>query len=359
MSASAPETGFRRMSDAMMDELEKDPAFLPSAFWRDINNKNMAMLEADGIDNFKRTLSQNYYNWLITYPFHPQLKHLFRGWLTRPALTPFTARLEDIDNIKTTISNGPIALNWKKKLVYRTFVALVWDAMRREDRAGLWRSLSEPEIGNPIRLRQGGRLISQDLANSIVECGVIADCLRRLPPQAGRAARVAEIGAGSGRLAHVFAATQPGQYFIFDIPPALFVSQWYLSQIFGEEAVFRFRPFARLEDVADEMAKARVVFLTSNQIRLFPDRYFDVVASISTLPEMRPDQVTLFIEQFRRLARGHVFLKQWNSWRNDLDGYRLSKEDVDLGSDFELTLDRTDPINIEFFNRAWRRRDAA
>jgi putative sugar O-methyltransferase len=359
MSGPGRDAGFQAVSDAMMDELERDPAFLPSAFWREINDKNREMLESDGIGNFKRTLSQNYYNWLITYPFHPQVKHLFKAWLRRPSLTPLLARLEDIAGIRTTLSDGVIPLNWKKKLVYQTFVALVWDAMRREDRRGLHKGLSEPETGNPIRIRLGDRLISQDLANSVIECGVVADLLERSPPPGGRPARVAEIGAGSGRLAHVFAATQPGQYFIFDIPPALIVSQWYLAELLGGDRIFAFRPFRALDDVAEEMARARVVFLTSNQMKLFPDGWFDVVASISTLPEMRPDQVELFLGEFRRLARGHVFLKQWNSWMNDRDGYRLSKEDIDLGPDFELTLDRTDPVNVEFFNRAWRRRTTA
>jgi hypothetical protein len=46
----------------MAAELEADdPVFLPSAFWCDLNDKNRRMLEEEGLANFKRTVSQNYF----------------------------------------------------------------------------------------------------------------------------------------------------------------------------------------------------------------------------------------------------------------------------------------------------------
>jgi hypothetical protein len=59
------ENSFAALMDEMMTELESDPRFLPSEFWRDINAKNLKMLATEGLENFKRTVSQNYYNWLL------------------------------------------------------------------------------------------------------------------------------------------------------------------------------------------------------------------------------------------------------------------------------------------------------
>ncbi len=52
--------------NAMLEELRvADPVFLPSGFWADLNDKNRKMLEAEGLSNFKRTVAQNYFSWLI------------------------------------------------------------------------------------------------------------------------------------------------------------------------------------------------------------------------------------------------------------------------------------------------------
>ncbi len=65
---------FSQLATEMMDELETAPLYLPSEFWRDINQTNMAMLWNQGIENFKRTIAQNYYNWLVHKSDDPQLR---------------------------------------------------------------------------------------------------------------------------------------------------------------------------------------------------------------------------------------------------------------------------------------------
>jgi putative sugar O-methyltransferase len=336
----------------MMDELETAPAFLPSAFWRDINTKNVAMIRAEGVENFKRTVSQNYYNWLVVGRRDPQFMQVLKDWLLRPSLRPLLTRMEHDVSLRLTNSDEPIVVDKRQALIYRLFVGLLWERMRRADTERLADKVSEPEVGNPIRVWQSGRLITQDLANSIIECNVVAGLIRGCNDKP----RVAEIGAGSGRLAHVFAATMKGTYYIFDIPPALYVSQWYLTRALPEKRMFTFRRFSDFSSVREEMESADVVFLTANQITHFPPGYFDVILSISTLPEMRLDQVSMYLDLFQRLSRGHIFLKQWKSWRNDLDGTDIRVDDYFLSADWQLGLDQTDPINPSFFNRVWRRR---
>ena len=334
--------------EAMLDELETDPVFLPSAFWRELSQKNMKMLELEGLSNFKRTLSQNYYNWMITSPHHRLFRHAFLTWLRRPNLLPLKTKIEEIEQLRLTTTDQRVSLSPLRREIYRVYVTFVWTLMTEVDTRNLRKRVSEPEVGNPIRVWDGDKLLSQDLANSIVECNAILDLLadRQRP-------RVAEVGAGYGRLAHVFTEAQPGQYFIFDIPPALAVAQWYLERVLGPERLFKFRPFETLESVRDEMSRASVVFMSANQIRKFPDGYFDLVLSISTLPELRQDQADLYLSLFQRLSRSHIFLKQWKRWRNPQDGTDLTMDSYKLGPDWKLVLDRTDHINPMFFNRAW------
>jgi putative sugar O-methyltransferase len=337
--------------NAMVDELKADdPIFLPSAFWQDLNSKNARMLEIEGLANFKRTVSQNYFNWFIDSPAHSLFRHAFYSWCRNPNLLPFVSRLQDTEYLRLTTSDDRIGLSRLQRLMYRLYVSFVWTIMIAHDRHHLRNTIAEPEIGNPFRVMVGDRLLSQDLANSIIESNLIADL-----PKASSSPRIAELGAGYGRLAHTTLTTLPGQYFIFDIPPALGVAQWYLDQTLGPDRVFHFRHIDCIEDVKDEMAKASAVLLTPNQLRKFPDSYFDIILTISTLPEMRQDQVDLYLSEFQRLSRGHIFIKQWKSWKNPTDGTDLTADDYLLGSNWSLVLDRTDPVIPTFFNRIWKR----
>ena len=335
---------------SMLDELERDPLYLPSSFWRQLNEQNMSMLAADGFANFKRSLNQNYYNWLVVRPRDQQFRHALTDWLEHPSLAPLRTRMERDLRLQAFDAAKHYRWNWRKRLVYRLFVGFLWERMLRFDRAGIAAQIAEPEIGNPLRIWREGKLISQDLANSIIECNLLVEQL------AGVAApRVAEIGAGYGRVAQVFSATQRGTYHIFDIPPALGVAQWYLSRTLPQKKLFAFRPFEKFAEIEAELAEADIAIFTANQLEKFPAGYFDAIVSISTLPEMRPDQVKRYIALFQEKSRGLIFLKQWKSFTNPQDGTALEIDDYRFDPAWRLAVDRTDPVQPKFFNRVWRR----
>ena len=336
--------------DMMAELVAAGPLFSPSAFWHALNEDNRRMLVEEGLANFKRTVSNNYFNWLITDHKSALFRHAFRQWLRRPDLLPMLTRLGETRHLRVNTAEGLIRLNAIQRHTYRLYVCFIWTIMKELDRHSLRSKVTEPHVGNPLPVMLGTKLLSQDLATSIIECNVLADSVQNVVSP-----RVAELGAGYGRLAHVYATTLPGQYFIFDIPPALSVAQWYLKQTLGPKRLFEFRRFDRFDDIQNELDEASVALFTPNQISKFPDRYFDVVLSISTLPEMRHDQVNFYLSEFARLSRGHIFLKQFKTWKNPNDGTELSSENYRFASDWSLILDRTDPVIPDFFNRVWQR----
>ncbi len=345
----------------MLEELRGAPEFLPSAFWEDANARNLAMLHAEGLARFKRTVSQNYFNWLITSVHHPFFRHLAWRLLKAPGcwasiLRPLLTWPERRIVLRLMTQDAPVVLSARQRWVYAWFVALVWETMRRHDRLGLAGRLQEPLIGAPIAIRQAGRLISQDLANSIAEYNTFAPFLRAAAGRPAGRPLIGEIGAGYGRLAHVAAMAGTARYAIFDIPPALAVAQWYLGQVLPGRRIFRFRPFDDLAAQQAELDAADVMLFTANQLRHFPDGAFDLMLTISTLPEMRPDQARMYLDEMARLAAGGVFIKQWVDWTNPEDGTRLAPADYTLGPEWEVALDQPDPITPAFFNRLWRRR---
>lgn len=217
---------------------------------------------------------------------------------------------------------------------------------REEDRLGLTARLEEPSVGNPIRTTVEGRTISQDLANSIIECNFAA--------ASGRVhdgARVAELGAGYGRLAHVFTAAADVSYAIFDIPPALAVSQWYLTQVLGEDRVVTFSP----DGDPTSLAPGQVGFYAPDQLERAPDGWFDLTQTISTLPEMPARQSDHFLRLLADKSSGALFLKQWRTWFNEPDGVEHTEDGYSPPGDWSLTHRRLDPIQPLFFNRLWQR----
>lgn len=353
---------------AMMAEIAAtSDLYRPSRFWKDLNEINQAMLDELGLENLKRTLAQNYFNWLITSKKDPQYLAVRKLWARKPSLQPYMNRLEK-PSVLTTLqpylrrmenasvpleAMGPeLKMGARQLRAYKLFVGMLWEYARQQDWSGISQRTIEPTVGNPIELYRRGKLISQDLANSIREYNAILSDAKSL---AESPKRVAELGAGYGRLGHVFLSDGNTKYYIFDIPPALFVSQWYLGAVHLGKTLFQFRHFEHFSDVAEELERSDIAFFTPNQMELFPVGYFDIFASISTLPEMAADQIDNYLRQTERLAARYVYLKQWLDWENPADGHRVTLDTMRLGNGWVPVFDRQDAVQPQFFERLWRR----
>jgi putative sugar O-methyltransferase len=325
--------------------------YRPGEFWDGLIAANLEMLEAEGIASFKRTVSNNYYNWLVTSPRDPQIQRALAGWLRRPTLAPLVNHLDErAAGLRTTDRDRSFTLSRAAGWRYKFFVGALWEKARREDTRGLTERLSEPEAGNPIRIRHRGRLISQDLANSIIELtfvarsGVVRD-----------GSRIAELGAGYGRLAYVFAQACSLTYCVFDIPPALGVAQWYLTDVLGADRVVPYSPCDDFGLIESRLKPGVVAFFTPDQMEMFPDGWFDCTQTISTLPEMPARQSAHYLELLAAKSRHAVFLKQWRHWRNQADDVELDEQQCTLAPPWRLTTRRADPVQPAFFNQLWTR----
>lgn len=339
--------------DAMRRGVAAAPAlYRPGDFWDGLIAANLEMLRNGGMANFKRTVSNNYYNWMVTSLRDPQIQRAIRRWLEQPGLAPLLNRLEEQPaGLRTTDRAQPYSLSRAASWRYKFFVGAAWETARAHDTWGLTDRLAEPEVGNPIRIRSRGRLISQDLANSIIEFM----CVARSGAVAG-GCRVAEIGAGYGRLAYVFAEACPMSYCIFDIPPALAVAQEYLTSVLGSERIV---PYTAGEDfgaVEPRLAPGRVAFFTPDQLEMFPDGWFDCTQTISTLPEMPAAQSRHYLSLMSAKSGHALFLKQWKRWRNEADDVELTEQQYAFPEPWRMVLRRGDPIQPAFFNQLWMRR---
>jgi len=322
---------------AMFDEFPKyRNEVLPSKYWEELNRKNLQQLANSKYDNFKRTIARNYFTWFIS-PFDEQLRFLMReagawssiGYLCSSLVAP---------------RHEP--LNRKHTIYYDTLTNLLWDYVEKNDSEGLLERLSEPREGNPPEVMRNGRLISQDLANSVLEYESI------LHPDLNRreVRTILELGPGYGRTAYVFLMLQPAcRYILVDIPPALYVAQRYLSTIFPERKIFSFRPFDSFDHVRDEFAQANLIFLTPNQLELLPDKSIDLFVNISSLHEMRMDQIRYYFDEIDRLTRKYFYFKQWKETIIPFENEAITEADYPIRKDWRLINRQQCKVQTYFF----------
>src|SRR6266516_3516717 len=146
-------SGISALVDRMRAGVEAAPEiYRPGAFWERLIAANLEMLESEGIANFKLTVSNNYYNWLLTSAHDPLLKRAIANWLRRPTLAPLVNRMDSADGLRTAWPPYTRSLSRRARWGYKFFVGVLWDVARRSDRLGLTDRLAEPEVGNPVRI---------------------------------------------------------------------------------------------------------------------------------------------------------------------------------------------------------------
>jgi len=136
---------------------------------------NVAQLADPGFDSFKRTINQNYFNWLIANPRDTQYRAMLKDWLRHPRPSVAGARLLDAGGVEVGRGRLNPFARLRTRTGYAVFVAMLWEYVRRRDRLGLLDQLMEPTLGSPILVHHRGRSISQDVANSLLEFYAIAD----------------------------------------------------------------------------------------------------------------------------------------------------------------------------------------
>jgi len=323
--------------ESMFDEFPKYRAeILPSKYWEELNRKNLQQLVDSSYENFKRTLARNYFTWIVN-PWNKQMRFLMGEAGFLQSIKIFFGALT---------SPRHDLLKRKHTIYYNLLTNLLWSYVEKNDTDGNLKKLHEPLEGNPLEVLRDGQLISQDLANSLIEYEAI------LHPDLDRreVRTVLELGPGYGRTAHVFLTLQPGcRYILVDIPPALYVAQRYLTAIFPERKVFGFRPFEEFSDVQEEYDNADIIFLTPNQLELLPDKSVDLFINISSLHEMRMDQIRYYFGEIERLTRKYFYFKQWKETTVPFENETIREADYPVRDDWQLLYRQQCAVQHKFF----------
>lgn len=329
----------------MSAEVQRGPEVIrPSAFWEAWSEQHLRVLAEAGFASFKRTINRNYFNWVPRSPLDDQFRVVARDGLRRgTAVGAVRARLEDTADLDFL----PRAA---QRRVHAVFLALLWEYVNARDGGRLLERLEEPSLGRPIVVRHRGRRISQDLCNSVHEIGSMLEHTSGRP-----AGSVIELGSGYGRVAWALLEAFPDtRYVLVDIPPGLAVAQRYLTALFPGLRTFRFRAFEDPARVAEELADAQLAFLTPNQLALLPSLDADLFVNISSLHEMRIEQIEFYLAEVDRHCVGAFYTKQWKSSTNPFDGVVIERHDYPIPQHWSTIYSRNHPIQTGFFEALYR-----
>ena len=311
--------------------------YLPSKFWDALNTKNLQQLEAEGLHNIKQTVAQNYFTWVVGHT-DQQFRYLIRH-------TNILAWPTILRGIFTHDPSFP--LNRKQQRELMIFTRMLWKFTERIDSDHLLTYIDEPVEGNPFKIFLNGKLISQDLANSVLEYYSICEHFKA--SKEGKNT-ICELGAGYGRNAYVFMKALPNcKYIVIDIPPALYVSQQYLTSVFREKNIFAFRSFDRFSDVEREFNDADIAFLLPHQAETLPEKSVDLFINISSLHEMRMDQIHAYFKLIKKLTRGYFYTKQWWVSHNPADGITITPKDYPVPANWKQLYQRKAKVQTHFF----------
>ena len=88
-----------RAIECMDTELTINPLYIPGELWTFFGNYHLELLKAYGVENFKRTVSHNYQNWLISHPSDLQFQKLLDTWVHHRRIEPFINNIERPDHV--------------------------------------------------------------------------------------------------------------------------------------------------------------------------------------------------------------------------------------------------------------------
>jgi putative sugar O-methyltransferase len=321
----------------MQEEFARSPViYHPSPFWEQLVRRHMSELQSDGGASFKQTVNRKYFNFGLLGLLRTHYPLIFRG-IKQRHLAPF-------------FSSSAGVSPWGYG--YGLLVSLLYEYVKEIDASHLLDKYTEPPLGHPFSVWYLGKRISQDLCHSVAEWYAIAPFLPKK-----KKLRCIELGAGYGRTAYVFLSELPrsSSYCIVDIPPALAVSQSYLSCVFPTEKIFHFRPFRSFAEVKNEFENSRIQFLLPHQVALLPTDFFDCSINISTFHEMTVPQIHHYFHLLDRVTGGIIYLKLWKTSRVKDNAY-IRQDQYPIPRAWQRIYHKPDTTNTLFFESVYKQK---
>jgi len=349
-------TEFLALEQMTHDHLLGPDTYRASKHWEKLNDLNTQWLREDGLDNFKRTVNNNYFNWMVTprsQYFQRMAKQFIRAIIQKPSklLLIFSVNIEEM--FRRTYALTTDRAGFLNRKVYALYLLFLFDFVKKNDKLELFAHLSEPAIGNPICIEVSGKKVSQDLSNSYMEYSFVREVLGN---EFSKVKVLAEIGGGYGRLSYLFHRFHHHEglkIIMIDLPPALYIAQWYLKNAFTDSPMMLYRDFSSFDEIKDDFEKASICFLLPHQLAMLPANLIDLLINVSSLHEMSRAQINHYYELIDEKCR-IFYTKQYAFWENPDDKISVPAVIYPTRPSWDLMNARLNPVHAEFFEAIFR-----
>lgn len=355
--SQAASSNFSMLDEMVGDHLAGPAVYRASAHWERLNKLNTDWLKKDGLENFKRTVNNNYFNWMISARapyFRKVAKSFFRSLLRRPMNIFQLITTKHIASMyHRTYASSDTRSSFFGRCIYTYYLLFLYIFVKKQDRLGLLKDIEEPVTGNPICINVGGKRISQDISNSYLEYSYIRDTLKDEFPGIRV---IAEIGGGYGRLSylfHLFHQKEDVKIVLVDLPPALFVAQWYMSTVFPTAKIMAYRNFSEFSEIQEIFDDSSICFLLPHQLEKLPPDKIDLLINVSSLHEMSRNQINHYYDLIATKCR-FFYTKQYVLWENPDDKISVPAVIYPTRPNWGLMGARLNPVHEEFFEAMFR-----
>lgn len=349
--SNGQESNFQLLQEMYNDHLAGPAIYQASEFWEKLNQLNIEWLKTDGLDNFKRTVNNNYFNWMV-HKKSVYFRNVARSFFAKAMRNPGKLLSLILTNIGEMQHRTYISTNTQKtflqRKIYALYLLFLHEYVKDNDEFGILDKLEEPMVGNPIVVEKDGKKISQDISNSYMEYSYVRNVLG---DDFSKVKTVAEIGGGYGRLSYLFHLLHQGEgikIVLIDLPPALLVAQWYMREVFSEARIMGYRNFSSFSEIEEEFKSSSICFFLPHQLELLPEGTIDLLINVSSLQEMSRNQINRYYELVEEKAH-YFYTKQWVLWENPEDKISVPAVIYPTRPDWELLNARLNPIHTEFF----------
>ena len=288
-----------------------------SRYWHYLNAKNIQQLLDYGYENFNRTISRNYHLW-----FENESSVVYQD--LKKKTKDVTLLLSDEE-----LNRKHILFTDKESRLYNNFVYLLLKYVKKLGLEDNLNYLEAPSEGNPAVIHHGSKKICQNVLHSLIEINSInkGTNLKTI-------SSILEIGAGSGRTAHAILKLFPHiKYIIVDIPPALYISQTYLSGLFPNKKILKFNPDLIFDEFRNCYTSYDLIFLMPDQFELLykNEKKIDLFLAIDCLHEMLGTRIEKYFNCADAISKNFYF-KIWNEAHVPFDDVYYSPLDYPIKS---------------------------
>jgi len=340
---------FKNYEKILSDFKLQKEIYKPSKFWEKLNELNLEWIRIDGINTFKRSVNNNYFNWMVSFKsdyFQEILKSYYRR-NKKNIFSLIKLFFLKIDNFEhRTYTSSITRLSFLNRRLYAIYLYCLANYVEAQDSKGLFVTLEEPSFGSPVILKHGHRIISQDICNSYLEYLYISDSLSE---SFEKVKVIAEIGGGYGRLAYVFQKIEKSvKYILIDLPPALTIAQSYLEETLPNKKILQYQRYDSFVNFVKDFEDADVCFLLPEQLEFLPKNYIDLIINISSFQEMTIPQINHYYDLVNEKAK-FFYTKQWLLWKNPDDDILVPAIIYPTKPNWKLVSARINPVHQNFF----------